>query len=306
MTGIRYCADMRLGIGGGGRIARGGVSVGRGGVRGGAGVGPFSVSGGSGGGGGGFLELLFWCAVIGAIIAAVILAVWLLVVVLAFSVGPVLFGFVPDDATRARRNLVTAALFVLGAMLCYLARSVPYDSDDFWSMVLYSVLLALGVGGLAARPSLYLLANGERLGKAFVWGVARSFVLVLSNKAFQVVWFLLTATVALLFALGITAYDLTEPDNGAPVWLDWLEYPPVLLISFCVIAALSPVSPFLLLMRKKSLVKNASQEWMEKIFGSDRYLRMLEEHLEEDHGKKRRKKPPKSSPSKRFFDGLSS
>lgn len=37
----------RLGIGGGGRILRGGVSVGRGGVRGGVGVGPFSVSGGS-------------------------------------------------------------------------------------------------------------------------------------------------------------------------------------------------------------------------------------------------------------------
>jgi hypothetical protein len=40
-----------LGIGGGGRIARGGVSVGRGGVRGGVGVGPFSLSGGGGGSG---------------------------------------------------------------------------------------------------------------------------------------------------------------------------------------------------------------------------------------------------------------
>jgi len=217
----------------------------------------------------------------------------------------VIVGFVPDDATRARRNLVTAALFVLGAMLCYLARLVPNDSDDFWSMVLYSVLLALGVGALIARSSLYLLANGERLGKAFVWGVARSFVLVLSNKAFQVVWLLLTAKVVLIFVLGITQYDLTDLDHGAPLWLDWVEYPPILQIPFCVIAALSPVSPFLLMM-KKYLLKNASQEWMEKIFGSDRYGRMLEEHLEEDHGKKRRKKAPKSSPLKRFFDGLSS
>jgi hypothetical protein len=42
---------MRFGVGGGGRLLRGGASVGRGGVRGGAGVGPFSVSGGSRGGG---------------------------------------------------------------------------------------------------------------------------------------------------------------------------------------------------------------------------------------------------------------
>lgn len=37
---------MRIGIGGGNRILRGGVSAGRGGVRGGVGVGPFHVSGG--------------------------------------------------------------------------------------------------------------------------------------------------------------------------------------------------------------------------------------------------------------------
>ena len=42
---------MRLGLGGGGRVLRGGASVGRGGARGGIGVGPFSVSGGSRGGG---------------------------------------------------------------------------------------------------------------------------------------------------------------------------------------------------------------------------------------------------------------
>lgn len=37
---------MRIGLGGGGRILRGGASVGRGGIRGGVGVGPFSISGG--------------------------------------------------------------------------------------------------------------------------------------------------------------------------------------------------------------------------------------------------------------------
>lgn len=39
---------MRIGIGGGNRLLRGGVSAGRGGVRGGVGVGPFHVSGGGG------------------------------------------------------------------------------------------------------------------------------------------------------------------------------------------------------------------------------------------------------------------
>ena len=45
---LRGCVRMRFGVGGGGRIARGGVSVGRGGVGGGIGVGPFSFTGGSG------------------------------------------------------------------------------------------------------------------------------------------------------------------------------------------------------------------------------------------------------------------
>ena len=40
---------MRFGVGGGGRIARGGVSAGRGGLGGGIGIGPFSLTGGSGG-----------------------------------------------------------------------------------------------------------------------------------------------------------------------------------------------------------------------------------------------------------------
>lgn len=37
---------MRVGVGGGNRLLRGGVSVGRGGIRGGVGAGPFSLSGG--------------------------------------------------------------------------------------------------------------------------------------------------------------------------------------------------------------------------------------------------------------------
>jgi hypothetical protein len=55
---------MRLGIGGGGRIARGGVSVGRGGVRGGAGIGPFSVSGGAGGSGSAGVDFIFGLIVV--------------------------------------------------------------------------------------------------------------------------------------------------------------------------------------------------------------------------------------------------
>ena len=48
---------MRLGIGGGKRIARGGISIGRGGVRAGVGSGPFSLTGGFGrGSGAGFIE----------------------------------------------------------------------------------------------------------------------------------------------------------------------------------------------------------------------------------------------------------
>lgn len=74
---------MRLGVGGGGRIVRGGASVGRGGLRGGVGVGPFSVSGGSRGRrGGGNDELWGYLALLG--LAA--LAVAAVLFALAFAV----------------------------------------------------------------------------------------------------------------------------------------------------------------------------------------------------------------------------
>lgn len=85
---------MRFGIGGGGRIARGGFSFGRGGVRGGVGVGPFSLSGGSLGGGGG-----------GEVIASLLaICIFFLTFLLA-----VLFTFVllPVLATCALTVLVT-------------------------------------------------------------------------------------------------------------------------------------------------------------------------------------------------------
>lgn len=77
---------MRFGIGGGGRIARGGISVGRGGVRGGVGVGPFSLSGGSRGGDGG--EVLAWLFTI-----CVFLLAFLVAVIFTFVLLPVLATF---------------------------------------------------------------------------------------------------------------------------------------------------------------------------------------------------------------------
>lgn len=79
---------MRIGLGGGGRVLRGGASVGRGGVRGGVGVGPFSVSGGSGSGGlvdvlAGFVALI---PIILKILFYVTLFVFTLVGVVIFSV----------------------------------------------------------------------------------------------------------------------------------------------------------------------------------------------------------------------------
>ena len=108
---------MRFGIGGGGRVARGGASVGRGGVRGGVGIGPFSVSGGSGGGGGGLLELFFW---LGVVIFGLLIwqSCWCFV-------GPVLYG-------RAQRpSQLSSAAAPCG--LAHLAEWLTMPQyDDFW------------------------------------------------------------------------------------------------------------------------------------------------------------------------------
>jgi hypothetical protein len=80
---------MRIGLGGGGRVLRGGASVGRGGVRGGVGVGPFSVSGGSGGGG--LVDVLAGFVVLIPIILKILFYVTLFVLTL---VGVIIFSVV--------------------------------------------------------------------------------------------------------------------------------------------------------------------------------------------------------------------
>jgi hypothetical protein len=79
----------RIGIGGGNRILRGGVSVGRGGVGGGVGVGPFRMTRGFGGGGvfAALLEMLLWMAVIAAFI---LFQLWPIALYLVFLVSSLL------------------------------------------------------------------------------------------------------------------------------------------------------------------------------------------------------------------------
>lgn len=94
---------MRFGLGGGGRIARGGFSVGRGGVRGGVGVGPFSLSGGSrGGGSSGGGEVLAWLLAVCVVILAFLLAVFFTFVLL-----PVLATFALAALVTFRKDFDT-------------------------------------------------------------------------------------------------------------------------------------------------------------------------------------------------------
>ena len=171
MTGIRYYADMRLGIGGGGRIARGGASVGRGGVRGGVGIGPFSISGGSGGGGGGglnFAALLGALAVL-AVIAIAYFALLSVPVILLFLALPGALRAVKSSGSRGGRAFVSLAVAstVGGFLLSLLAHRIfevtpsgllefgeggPWD-QDFWSTYGASLTYALALGGVLAIPS---------------------------------------------------------------------------------------------------------------------------------------------------------
>jgi len=77
---------MRFGVGGGSRVARGGVSVGKGGLRGGVGVGPFSLSGGSSGGGGGISGLVVGFLALGAFSLLILIGIGVLVLA-AIGVG---------------------------------------------------------------------------------------------------------------------------------------------------------------------------------------------------------------------------
>ena len=283
---------MRFGVGGGGRIARGGASVGRGGVRGGVGIGPFSVSGGSGGGGGGLFELVLWLAVVifGLLISAVLLA---------FSFGPVLYGFVPDSATRAARNAATAALFVLGGLLCYEWLSMPRSSDAFWDVVGYCVLLALGVGAMAARPVLALYLGG--------WSAVRSFgVRMLSNRAFQTCWVLLTVSALLLAVLAIATVEVTGSTEALPRWLNFADFPPILTIPIGVIITLAPLTAYLLVAKRTRLLEKVDPEWTTDKFWADRYLQSPEGLAARDRYQEKQRKRSKDSPSRRFFDRRSS
>lgn len=114
---------MRLGIGGGGRIARGGVSVGRGGLRGGIGIGPLSLSGGMRGSGliGMFVSLIW---------NMMLIAFWFLTVVVvvlwSYVIAPLVFDvFIPRwrAATSAgqRARLVAAFAIPLAALVTLVA-----------------------------------------------------------------------------------------------------------------------------------------------------------------------------------------
>lgn len=80
---------MRLGVGGGGRVLRGGVSVGRGGVRGGVGVGPFHLSGGSRGSRNSTSDE--WAEVLGPFVLALLVIGMVFTAVVLLVAGPLLY-----------------------------------------------------------------------------------------------------------------------------------------------------------------------------------------------------------------------
>ena len=104
---------MRIGLGGGSRVARGGVSVGRGGFRGGLGLGPFNISGGSRGKGndGSWLWNLM------------VLGIYVLI-------GLVLFF----SAIAIISTILLGCCFLAGSIFLHLNRNLepqPQDSDLF-------------------------------------------------------------------------------------------------------------------------------------------------------------------------------
>lgn len=121
---------MRLGVGGGGRLARGGVSIGRGGLRGGIGVGPFSLSGGMRGSGiiGMFVSLIW---------NMMVLAFWFLTIVVvvlwSYVISPLVFDvFIPRwraaTTTGQRARLVAAFAVPITALLALGVVLTPDDS----------------------------------------------------------------------------------------------------------------------------------------------------------------------------------
>lgn len=241
MTGIRYYADMRLGIGGGGRIARGGASVGRGGVRGGVGIGPFSVSGGSSGGGGGGLNFaaLLGVLVVLAVIAIAYIALLSVPMILLFLALPGALRAVKSSGSRGGRAFVSLAVAstVGGFLLSLLAHRIfevtpsgllefgeggPWD-QDFWSTYGASLTYALALGGVLAIPSV-VVRSAEFRYWASNYRVYRFFTLAAALVA------ILGAGIGSLFEARLPL--LSEDGPGSAILFFGLVLAPVLWFSF--------------------------------------------------------------------------
>lgn len=277
---------MRFGIGGGGRIARGGVSVGRGGVRGGVGVGPFSVGSGGGGDGDdelaeGLLLIAFACIAIAGILILAVGMLALAAICVGFLVGPILYGLVLDSASKIRRNVGTLFLCTAGVFLYRWAISMPYKSDELWSVFRHFTVLSLAVGCVFARPTVWLSWNGKRLR----WGLGRVLVHLFRSPFFQICSILLGVLAWGVVLLDIHHYQVSDAYNvetdsyDVPWWVNWYDYPRAL----SVIHWISGFLPVLFLsigfsLRTKNLLEHASPEWMEHCFGKAEYAEMLAEH----------------------------
>ncbi len=123
---------MRVGVGGGNRFLRGGVSVGRGGFGARVGAGPFSLSGrGFGSGIIGAIASMIWLMMLAAfwLAWAAIVALW------TFVVEPLVFDvFLPrwrqDPSPRSRAILVAAFIVPAGLLVALVPLVVPADSDS--------------------------------------------------------------------------------------------------------------------------------------------------------------------------------
>jgi hypothetical protein len=153
---------MRFGIGGGNRILRGGVNVGRGGVRGGVGVGPFSFSGG---GGGGFLaglfELLFYVVMIGA---WVLFPLWPIALYLVFACAALLSPVWIFVASAPAGLLILAAVGLAGQ---YIPNSWWLSEAARWVSRHRKTLLLFPLVAVPVTVLTYVIIS--RLGFAEEW-----------------------------------------------------------------------------------------------------------------------------------------
>ena len=180
---------------------------------------------------------------------------------------------------------------------------MPRSSDDFWDFVGYCVLLALGVGAIAARPALALYLGG--------WSAARSFgVRMLCNRAFQTCWVLLTASALLLAVLAIATVEVTDSTQALPRWLNFAEFPPILTIPIGVIITLAPLTAYLLVAKRTRLLQKVDPEWTTQKYWARRYVQWSHQSPDgpavSDRHEEEKRRRVKDSPSRRFFDRRSS